>query len=105
MTDKHRLLGATLVVAGCLASACAPLRLDDSPQIRGTVVTVDGGTVGIKHKTGGTYYVEVTPDTRIVDSRQPGNAKLCPGQRATVFLTGTRRFIASSITLWSGECQ
>lgn len=105
MTNKHRLLGAALVVAGCLATACGPIRLDDSPQIRGTVVAVDGKTVGIQHKTGGTYYVEVTPDTRIVDSRQPANARLCPGQRATVFLAGNRRFIASSITLWSGECK
>lgn len=105
MTDTHRLLGAAVVMAGSLATACGPIRLDDTPQIRGTVVAVDGKTVSIKHKTGGTYSVEVTPDTRIVNSSQPGNAKLCPGQRATVLLAGHRRFIASSIMLWSGECK
>jgi hypothetical protein len=79
--------------------------LDDTRRILGTLVAVGGQTIAIKHKTGGTYYVEVTPDTRIVDSRRQGVPKLCPGQRATVSLSGSRRFVASSITLWGGDCR
>jgi hypothetical protein len=93
-----------LAVSG-LASACGPLRLDDTPQIKGTVVAIDGDTIGVKHKTGGTYYLQVTPETTIVNRRQPGTTRLCAGQRATVLLGGPRRFTASSITLWSGDCK
>lgn len=103
MPCKYRLLA--IVVTGCFATACGPLRLDDTPQIRGTLVAVNSKSIGIRHKTGATYYVDVTPDTRIVDSRRPGPAMLCPGRRATVLLAGNRRFVASSITLWSGDCK
>ena len=106
MSIEHRSLGAALVAAVCLTvSACGPLRLDTTPQIRGTVVTVDQGTVGIKHKTGRIYHVEVTRQTRIVNSTRSGDISLCPGQRATVFLVGRRQFTASSITLWSDRCR
>jgi hypothetical protein len=95
-----------LVVAACVAiTACGPIRLDDRPQIRGTLVSVDGRAVGIRHKTGRTYQVDVTPETRIVNRRRPGDIALCPGQRATVVLVGSRRFTASSITLWSSQCK
>lgn len=106
MSGKHGAFAAALLATGCItATTCAPLRVDERPQIRGTFVTVDGSTVGLRHKTGRTYRIEVTPDTRIVNSRQPGDVMLCPGQRATVFLAGTSRFTASSITLWSGRCK
>jgi hypothetical protein len=105
MTCKHQFLAVAVAVAASFAAACGPLRLDDTRQIVGTLVTVDGQTIGIKHKTGGTYYVEVTPETRIVDSGRQGTPTLCRGQRATVVLTGQRRFVASSITLWGGDCR
>jgi hypothetical protein len=93
-----------LAVAICLVSACGPLRLDDTHQIRGTVVSLDGRTLGIRHKTGGTYYVQVTPGTRIVHNTPSVGSRVCPGQRATVILERTRRFTASAITLWGGDC-
>lgn len=107
MRPFDRRLALLLATSACAftVTACAPLRLDDQPQIRGTLVTVERSGVGIKHKTGRTYRVEVTPETRIVNSTRPGDTTLCPGQRATVFLAGPRRFTASSITLWSGRCR
>ena len=106
MSIRQGSFGAALVAAACLTvSACGPLRLDAAPQIRGTLLTVDGRTVGIRHKTGMTYHVEVTRETRIVNSKRPGHLSLCPGQRATVFLVEPRRFTASSITVWSDGCR
>jgi hypothetical protein len=106
MGNRLRLPGLAAVVACCcLLASCGPLRLDDRPHIRGTFVSVDAKTIGVRHKTGRTYYVELTADTRIVNTRQPGTLTLCPGQRATVFLSATRRFSARSITLWSGDCR
>ena len=106
MTVRSAFAVAALVTAACLAgTACGPFRVDATPHIRGTVITVDRSTLAIKHKTGRTYEIAVTPDTRIVNRSQPGHSRLCPGQRATVFLASARRFTASSITLWSGRCQ
>ena len=106
MTIKSALAVTTLIVAACaVGAACGPLRADGMPHIRGTVVNVDGRAVAIKHKTGRTYEIAVTRDTRIVDKRQPRDGRVCPGQRATVFLAAPGRFTASSITLWSGRCQ
>lgn len=105
MTSIRGSLGAGLVAACALAAACGPLWLDRPPQIRGTVVTVDGRTVDIEHKTGRIYRIEVTEDTRIADDRRPGDVTLCPGQRATVSLVARRQFTASSITVWSGRCR
>jgi hypothetical protein len=85
-------------------SGCRGIGIEDSPHIRGTLVAVDGGTIVIRHKTGKAHTVEVTADTRIVNPRVPGDRTLCAGQRATVFVSGQRRFTASSITLWSGRC-
>ena len=106
MKGLDRRLALLVATSACAVTvtACAPLRLDDAPQIRGTLVTVERSGVDIRHKTGRTYRVEVTPDTKIVNSSRPGDTTLCPGQRATVFLVGPRRFTASSITLWSGRC-
>ena len=105
MTDQHRLFAASIAVSSFLGAACGPLRLDDRPQIYGRVVSVEADTVGVKHKTGGTYYVDVTPDTKVTNKLQPGSRTLCPGQRATVFLARDARLTASSITLWSGKCR
>ena len=106
MRNRYTSFGAALVItAGLAAASCGPLRLDATPQIRGTLVTVDDRMLGIKHKTGRTYHVEMSPETTIVNRVEPGNVALCPGQRATVFLAGPQRFSASSITLWSGRCR
>ena len=104
--STHHSLAAAFVAAACIATVgCGPLWLDERPQIRGTLETVDGSSVGIRHKTGRTYQVEVTSETRIVNRRQSGNVTLCPGQRATVFLAESQRFTATSITLWGGRCR
>src|SRR5262245_7768955 len=106
MRIRNGTLGAAIIaLASVLPIACAPLRLGDAPQIRGTVVTVAGSTLGIRHKTGKIYRVEVTPDTSIVNSSRPDDRRLCSGQRATVFLVSPRQFTASSIMLWSGRCS
>ena len=96
---------ASIAAAAVLTSGCGPLRLDGTPHIRGMVTAVGGTTVAIKHKTGRTYRVEVTPETKIVNSRQPGDTRLCPGQRSTVFLVSPQRLTAASVTVWSGGCE
>jgi hypothetical protein len=106
MTVVRKAFGVLLAGSVCAALVgCAPLRLDDTPRIRGTLVAVEPGAVDVKHKTGRTYHVEVTPDTRIVNSSPTGDATLCAGRRATVSLVAPRRFTESSITLWSGRCR
>jgi hypothetical protein len=99
------------MVVACLAAlllataACGPVRLDSRPQIRGTIVAVERGTLGIRHKTGRTYHVTITHNTRVVHDRQPEERALCPGQRATVYLAQPGAFTASSVTVWSGRCD
>lgn len=99
----HRVL-AVLVIAGAL-SGCGPIRLDDRPQIRGTLVATGERWLSIRHKTGQVYDVELTRQTRIVNHEAPGRETLCAGQRATVFLTGPQRYTASDVTIWSGQCR
>jgi hypothetical protein len=96
---------ASVAVAAVLTCGCGPLRLDSTPHIRGMVTAVAGTTVAIKHKTGRTYRVEVTPETKVINSRHPGVTRLCPGQRSTVFLVSPQRLTAASITVWSGGCE
>ena len=106
MAFKYAVAGTVFIVTATVTTACGPLSLDHRPHIRGTVMTVDGHTLTIRHKTGRTYEVGITPDTRVVSQRQARDARLCPGQRATVFLADAPgRFTASSITLWSDRCQ
>lgn len=101
MHTKHAFLGAALLATAALTTAaCGPIRLDGRPHILGRLVTVDAGSVAIKHKTGRTYRVEVTPDTRIVNAKRPEDVRMCAGQRATVYLLDERRLTAASITLW-----
>ena len=97
---------APAVIAACLAGgACGPLRLDSRPEIRGTVAAVQARAVDIRHKTGRTYRVELTPETRIIHDRRPGDQTLCPGQRASVLLVGRAQFTAAAVTVWSGRCR
>jgi hypothetical protein len=106
MTTTRRSLAAALAAACVAASACGPLRLDARPEIRGTVVAVkQGQSVELRHKTGQTYRIELTRETRIIHTKTPGDLTLCPGQRATVLLAGRAQFTASSVTVWSGRCR
>ena len=96
---------AAAAIAACLTTGgCGPLRLDSRSAIRGTVAAVEARAVDIRHKTGRTYRVELTRETRIINDQRPGDPTLCPGQRATVLLVGRAQFTASSVTVWSGRC-
>jgi hypothetical protein len=79
--------------------------LDERAHILGRLVSVDTASIAVKHKTGSTYRVEVTPETKIVNVQRPQSVTLCAGQRATVYLVDSRRLAASSITLWDGRCR
>jgi hypothetical protein len=85
--------------------ACGPLRFDARPHIRGTVVGVAKETVGIRHKTGRTYQIALTRETRISHETHPATATLCPGVRATVYLTGPRALTASAVTVSGDPCR
>ena len=102
-TIFHRSL-AVLTIAGAI-SGCGPIRLDDRPQIRGTIASAGEKWLSIRHKTGQLYEVELTRQTRIVNESAPGRETLCAGQRATVFLVGSGHFIASAVTIWGGQCR
>jgi hypothetical protein len=105
MTTRRSAAAIVLALAAALwTGGCGGIAIEDSPHIRGTLVAVDGGRIVIRHKTGQTHEVDVTAQTRIVNARVPGDRTLCAGQKATVFISGQRRFTASSITLWSGRC-
>jgi hypothetical protein len=101
-TIVHRAL-VVLAITGAI-SGCGPIRLDDRPQIRGTLVATGERWVAIRHKTGQVYNVELTRQTRIVNQGAAGRETLCAGQRATVFLTGPGQYTASAVTIWSGQC-
>jgi hypothetical protein len=73
--------------------------------MRGTVVRVHAQAVDIRHKTGGIYRVELTPETRIIQNNSPADRTLCPGLRTTVRLVGRSQFTASSVTVWGGRCR
>jgi len=106
MATPRGSLAAALIIAACLAGgACGPLRLDSRPAIRGTLATVHAQAIGIRHKTGRTYRVDLTRDTRIIHHTSPGDLTLCPGQRVTVLLASRAPFTASSVTVWSGGCR
>ena len=104
MTTRTSLTGA--LVAACLtATACGPLRLDATPEVRGTIVAVSAESVQVRHKTGGIYRVALTRDTQIIQNSRIVELTLCPGLRATVRLVGRVQFTASSVTVWSGRCR
>jgi len=95
---------AVLSIAGAIGG-CGPIRLDDRPQIRGTLVATGERWLAIRHKTGQVYNVELTRQTRIVNHGRAGGETLCAGQRATVFLSSPERHTASAVTIWSGQCR
>ena len=106
MRMEHRLAWGALLAGGALSvMACGPLRLDGRPHIRGTLVSAETNSVAIQHRTGRTYRVEVTPDTRVVNTKRREDARLCAGRRATVYLVDAGRFTASSIVLGAGRCD
>jgi hypothetical protein len=105
MRTRRPALCGLLVAAAVALDACAALRLDARPQIRGTLVTTERSVVGIRHKTGATYQVRLTPDTRILDTRNASAVVLCPGLRATVYLVAPERFTASEVRVAGGRCQ
>ena len=106
MTGSLRTVGYAAALAACFsAAACGPLRLDGRPSIRGTVVAVQQDAIAIKHKTGRTYRVGLSHDTRVVDSRGSVEVALCPGVRATVYLTAPRTFVASEVNVHGDRCR
>src|SRR4026208_238954 len=63
---------AAAVIAACLAGgACGPLRRGSRPEVRGPVAAVQARAVDIRHKTGRTYRVELTRETRIIHDQRP----------------------------------
>lgn len=97
---------AVLVVGAAALWSCAPIRVDDRPQIRGRLVAVSPGSLGIRHKTGPTYTVEIASDTRIINARrQAGEKDLCPGQRALVILSRSDRSRATEVYVSGGRCD
>ena len=98
-------LAAGLIAAWLTGGACGPIRLDSRPEIRGSLAAVHAEAVDVRHKTGRTYRVGLTPDTRIIYDNQTSERALCPGLRVTVLLVGRTQFTASSVTVWSGRCE
>ena len=93
-------------VAACLTgTACGPLRLDATPEVRGTIVAVSAESVQVRHKSGGIFQVALTRDTQIIQNSRIVDRTLCPGLRTTVRLVGRAQFTASSVTVWSGRCR
>jgi hypothetical protein len=106
MRRSLRTVSTAIAAAACLlAAACGPLRLDGRPSIRGTVVAVQQDAIAIKHKTGRTYRVKLGRDTRIVRRSGSGEVTLCPGVRATVYLTESRTFTASEVNVSGDRCR
>ena len=105
MSTDFRAVSCAIAAAACLSAACGPLRLDGRPGIRGTVVAVQQDAIAIKHKTGRTYRVELSRDTRIVHTSGSREARLCPGVRATVYLTASRTFTASEVKVFGDRCR
>ena len=102
-TIVHRAL-AVLTIAAAIGG-CGPIRLDDRPHIRGTIIATGDRGLAIRHKTGQVYDVGLTDETRIVNRGAPGRETLCAGQRATVLLVAPQHFVASTVTIWSGQCK
>ena len=100
---------AFTALAGGLAMAmvagCGPLRLDNTAQIRGSLVSVRDSTLSIRHKTGRTYHVAVTPDTRLrQDDETVTIGDLCPGMRAIVTLSDDRAR-AAEVAVSGSACR
>jgi hypothetical protein len=97
---------AMCLVLATTVYGCGPLRLDATPQIRGSVVGVKEQRLSIRHKTGQTYHVALTPETRIHrEDEALAVSDMCPGQRAVVFLSPSDRRAASEVRLFGEECR
>jgi hypothetical protein len=105
MRSKHAWIVVVLATAWLGSAACAPVRIDTSRHIRGTIVAVRSHAVDIRHKTGPTYEVALTRDTKIVNEERPEDVSLCAGQRATAYLADGEPFTAAQVTVWSGRCR
>lgn len=106
MKRRLRAVICAIAAAACFsAAACGPLRLDGRASIRGTVVAVQQDAIAIKHKTGRTYRVELSRDTRIVHTNGSGEVTLCPGVRATAYLTESRTLKASEVKVSGDRCR
>jgi hypothetical protein len=99
-------LKATCILLTTMAlSGCGPLRLDATPEIRGRVAKVHEQRLSIKHKTGPTYDVALTPETRILrDGYAIGVRDLCPGQRAIATLSPANRAQAVEVRIYGARC-
>jgi hypothetical protein len=105
MRPEQRWIAVWLAAGVWLASAaCAPLRIDADRHIRGTIVAVRSHALDIRHKTGPTYEVALTADTKIVNDQHPEDVSLCAGQRATVYLADGEVFTAAQVTVRGGRC-
>ena len=103
-TDALKALCAGVLMT--LLAGCGPLRLDNTPGIRGTLVGVHESKLSIRHKTGRTYDVVVTPDTRIRRQDVPvAVADLCPGLRAHVRLAKADRAEAAEVEVYGRDCR
>jgi hypothetical protein len=89
-----------------MAAGCGPLRLDDTPQVRGSLVAVRESVLSVRHKTGRTYDIVVTPHTSLRRHEAPVTLDdLCPGMRAIVTLSETDRGKASAVVVSGPECR
>ena len=99
-------IGLCAGLAMAMVGGCGPLRLDNTPQIRGSLVSVRESVVSIRHKTGRTYDVAVTADTRLRRGNEPLTmVDLCPGMRAIVTLSAADRARASEVVVSGRECR
>jgi hypothetical protein len=102
-TNAFRALGAGLAVV--MMTGCGPLRLDNTARIRGSVVAVRDSVLSVRHKTGRTYDIRVTPDTRLRRDEEPLTIDdLCPGVRAIVTLSAADRARASEVAISGRQC-
>jgi hypothetical protein len=85
---------------------CGPIRLDATPKVRGRIVGVDGPRLSIHHKTGRTYDVTLTAETRIVRGEDVVDVDdVCPEQRAIVILSRADRTQASEVRIFGKRCR
>jgi hypothetical protein len=95
-----------LLVSAMAVHACGPIRLDATPQVRGSVVGVEPQRLTIRHKTGYTYDVAVTPETRIVQGEDVVDlGDVCTGQRAIVILSEADHTQASEVRVAGKRCR
>jgi len=91
----------TIAVQGC-----GPIRLDARPKVRGHVDGVEGPRLSIHHKTGRTYNVMLTAETRIFRGEEAvGVDDVCPQQRAIVVLSRADHTQALEVRVSGKRCR